>query len=67
MVGIATSNSILHVYMSEKKIDIDPHIGQVWTCFNNFPLTENTHPFLNIERSFINGDFLHKDSISFST
>ena len=27
--------------MSEKKIDIDPHIGQVWTCFNNFPLTEN--------------------------
>ena len=67
MVGTATSNSILHVYMSEKTIDIGPLIGQSWTCFNNFSLTENTHAFANVEKTFINRDFLHKDSISFST
>ena len=69
MVGTATSNSILqiYIYILEKTIDIGPLIEQLWTCFNNFPLTENTHAFVNVEKTFINGDFLHKDSISFST
>ena len=73
MVGTATSNSILHthiyiyIYILEKTIDIGTLIEQLWTCFNNFPLTENTHAFVNVEKTFINGDFLHKDSISFST
>ena len=62
-----TSNSILNINIFENATDIGPPIGQPSNCFNNFSVTENTHPFANLNKSFLNVDFLHKGSISFLT
>ena len=58
---------ILHINVSENTTDIGPPMGQPLACFNNFSVTENTHPFVNLNKSFLNIDFLHNGSISFLT
>ena len=65
-IGLAettTSNSILQINISGKTTDIGPPIGQPSTCFNNFAVTKNTCSFVNLNKSFLNIDFLHKGSI----
>ena len=54
-----TSNSILRINISENTTDIGPPIGLPSTYFNNFPVTENTNPFVNLNKSFLNIDDLH--------
>ena len=58
---------ILHINVSENTTDIGSPIGQPLACFNNSSVTENTHPFVNLNKSFLNIDFLHNGSISFLT
>ena len=55
-----TSNSILRINTSEKTTDIGPAIGQPSTCFNNFLVTENTHPFVNLNDFFLNIGFAQR-------
>ena len=50
LAGTMTSDSILHINISEKTTDIGPPIGQPSTCFNNFSVTENTHTFVNLNK-----------------
>ena len=42
----------LHINISENTTDIGPPIGQPLACFNNFSVTENTHLFVNLNKSF---------------
>ena len=49
---------ILHMLLSEKTRDIGPPIGQSAICFNNFPLEENTHSFVNLSKHFLKNSFL---------
>ena len=46
--------------ISQKTTDIGPPIWQPSIRFNNFPMAENTHPFINLRKSFCKIDFFHK-------
>ena len=52
MPGATTSNSILHMFISEKTTNTGPLIEQLSICFDNIPFTVNKHSFVNLTESF---------------